>query len=191
MSKDTNKWGNPRANQVSARYSTYVKKPDTILFFIPVEREVYTTFDTKNGDEVPDDVKAKRTFLFTCGLIKAINVLAGTKSVMTLYLDGFSNVDLTIGNTAFEFDPELEEPTATLLFESEGKRFEQTSRTDKFVTMTFRDREQMQEYVIATTTEPDPKKVTRYRSRNSSGMDSGSSALWPLAVGIGVGIALS
>jgi len=185
-----NKWGNPRAHQIRASYRGHKEVPRSAFFGqIRWTEQVSCQLDTANGDEVPaDDIEARRTYKYTCGLIKAINVLSGSKSVFTLYVDGFSNVDLSIGNTKFEFDPDLEEPTVTLTFTSVGTRHEATHRTDDFAVLTFRDQAQMREYVLAVTTTPDPEKIRRGGYHSYSSPSNGDCGLWPLAAGVAVGV---
>lgn len=153
----------------------------------------YGHVSTYDGDVVPDDVEAMRKFKHRCGLIKTINVFSGEKSMMTIYLDGFPNVILDVGNTQFKFDPQLENgPTAEITYRGLCTRYGQMSqgRKDMFATLVFKNQEQMKEFVVATTTTPDPKEKIQYRSSSPGYHNSSSSSLWPLAAGVLLGVAI-
>ena len=202
MSNDS-KWGDPRDCQIDASATgDYVKEVEVseMRIFGFVVREagkrkvtVYGDFSTHKGDVVPDDVEAHRKFKHRCGLIKAINVFSGSKSTVTMYLDGFPNVILDAGNTEFKFDPQLDSgPVAEIVYRGHCTRRGSMSygRTDIFASLIFKDQNQMREFVVATTTAPDPEQKTVYRSSGYCSSDSGSS-LWPLAAGVLLGVAIS
>lgn len=202
MSNDS-KWGDPRDCQIEASFSGgYTKEVEVpekrILGFTVREAgkkkvTVYGNFSTDEGDIVPDDVGAHRKFKYRCGLIKAINVFSGSKSKVTMYLDGFPNVILDVGNTEFKFDPQLENgPVAEIVYRGHCTRRGKMEygRTDTFASLIFKDQSQMKEFVVATTTTPDPEQKTVYRSSGYRSSDS-SSSLWPLAAGVLLGVVIS
>ncbi|MDO8496026.1 MAG: hypothetical protein Q7S43_01070 [bacterium] len=202
MSNDS-KWGDPRDCQVEASFSgEYIKEVEVpekrVLGFIVRDagRKKVTTYgnlSTDKGDIVPDDVEAHRKFKYRCGLIKAINVFSGSKSTVTMYLDGFPNVILDVGNTEFKFDPQLENgPVAEIIYRGHCTRRGKMlyGRNDTFASLIFKDQNQMKEFIVATTTTPDPEQKTVYRSSGHRSSDSGSS-LWPLAAGVLLGVAIS
>lgn len=142
------------------------------------------------GDVVPDDVEAARVFKYRCGLIKAINVLSGSKSTVTMYLDGFHNIILDVGDTEFKFDSQLENgPVAEIIFQGYcTRRGKMSYRETIFVFLIFKDQAQMKEFVVATTIAPDPEQEIKYHSYSSP---DGGSSLWPFAVGVLLGAAIS
>ncbi len=195
------KWGDPQDCQVEASFSGWyakkVKVPEKRILGFLVQRAgedtetVYGDFSTDRGEVVPDYLAADRKFKYRCGLIKAINVLSGSASMMTLYLDGFPNVLLNVANTEFGFDLRLENgPVAEIVYGGHctrrGKMLH--GRKDSFVSLIFKDQEQMREFVVATTTTPDPEQKTVYRS--SGRRASGGSLLWPLAAGVLIGMSV-
>jgi len=183
------KWGNSRDCQISASYVTTIEvevEVSAVTWFgggrICKEKQSrQVRLSTVNGQTVPDDAFGQREFKYRCGLIKAINVLAGSRSRVTLYLDGFSNVAIDIGNTEFVFDDQLEEPVAEITFSGECTRYGvmPSGRTDNFVTMIFKDKEQMMEYFVATVSHPDSdKQVVR---KNSSDPRRVRRSYWPFS----------
>ena len=202
MSNDS-KWGDPRDCQIKAEFSgRQTKEVDVpekrILGFLVREAGkekvvIHGYFSTEKNDVIPDDLEAQRKFKHRCGLIKAINVFSGSKSRMTMYLDGFPNVVLDVANTKFEFDPQLEDgPVAEITYGGFCTRRGEMKygRRDSFVSLIFKNQDQMKEFVVATTTTPDPEQGATSRSsgHNSSNSDS---SLWPLAAGIVLGVAMS
>jgi hypothetical protein len=133
---------------------------------------------------VPDNEEAYREFRFRCGLIKAINVLSGQGSAMTLYLDGFPNGTLNMGQTEFRFDSTLEHgPVADITFKANCVRQDEARNatpTIIFASLVFKDRAQMELFVVAVATAPNQEKNVPLDSRGTSG--------WPLAAGVGFGM---
>ncbi|OGY91076.1 MAG: hypothetical protein A3B31_01485 [Candidatus Komeilibacteria bacterium RIFCSPLOWO2_01_FULL_53_11] len=202
---ENSKWGDPREHQVEAfttgRYKKEVDVPEKRFLGMVVRRagketvEAWGTHSTLDGAVFPDDVEVTRKFKHRCGLIKAVNVLSGSKSTMTLYLDGFHNVILGVENTEFKFDPQLENgPVADILYEEDCTRRGKmkSGRQDVFAAMIFKDQNQMREFVIATTTAPDPEQKTEYHARHvHHGSSDSVSSVWPLAAGVLLGVAIS
>jgi hypothetical protein len=196
--------GDPRAKQVRAEagraYGSHVMKkvsrPARRFLWITIlpgyDEEIEVDLDTRKGDEMPDDVRGVRVFEYTCGLIKAVNSVAGNHSGMTLYLDGFPNAHLSVANTRFKFDPALENgPVAEIRFRGFGTRYGEFEhgRTDEFVTLIFKDEAQMRSSVVAVAATPAPETsidLPMMSSLPQSGFD-----LWPVAAGalIAFGIA--
>ncbi len=202
MNNDS-KWGDPRDCQVEASFSgEYVKEVEVperrVLGFLVRDARrkkvtAYGDISTDKGDIVPDDVEAHRKFQYRCGLIKAINVFSASESTVTMYLDGFPNVFLDVGDTEFRFDPQLENgPVTEITYQGHCTRRGKMphGRRDIFASLIFKDQNQMKEFVVATTTTPDPKTETVYRSSGYRSSNMGSS-LWPLAAGVLLGVTIS
>ena len=148
---------------------------------------------TEKGDVISDDMIANRTFVYRCGLIKAINVLSGSSSSMTLYLDGFSNMNTSIDNTKFKFDSKLENgPVVDITLKGWCTRYGDMSggRRDE-ICLVFRDQDQMKEFVLATTSAPEPEQSTVSASPYNYARPSSDVSLWPLVAGVVLGVALS
>lgn len=194
-------WGNPYDCQtdvslIGGSYTKKVEVPEKRVFGFVVRKSSKkdVRVHLNEGDMVPDDVEARRNFKYRCGLIKVINVFFGNESTMTIYLDGFRNIILDVRNTEFKFDPQLENgPVAEIFFQELCTRRGEISEggTETFFAfLIFKDQDQMREFVVATTTTPDPEQKMVYHSssyRNSRG----SSSLWPLAAGVLLGVAIS
>ena len=205
MSNDS-RWGDPRDCQVGASFSgDFIKEvevPEKRILGFVVRRAsrkqvlIHVNLSMDRGDAVPDDVEADREFRYRCGLIKAVNVFSGDKSTMTMYLDGFPNVIIDVGNTEFRFDPQLENgPVAEILYRGRCTRRGKMpyGRINIFASLVFKDQTQMEKFVVATTTTPDPEQKQKMeRHSGSSYRSSGSgSPFWPLAAGVLLGVAIS
>lgn len=198
------KWGNPRDNQIEATvygpYNETITIPEVRFLGFAIRKErheevaKYQDRSTVQGDEIPDDISASRKFKFRCGLIKAINSFSGDHSGMTLYLDGFPNVFLGIGNIEFQFDPELtEEPIAEIIFSGHGTRkgkFER-GRKDEYAFLIFKDRDQMRQFVIATHSGSNPGQVHQSGSLGSDCGRNRGDDMWPLAAVAGLAIGMA
>lgn len=203
MNNDS-KWGDPRDCQVKVFLESWecftkeVEIPERRIFGVVVRKagkrqeEVYGKDLKYKGGVIPDDAKAHRKFRYRCGLVKAINVLSGTKSTMTLYLDSFINTSLDLGKTEFRFDPQLEDgPVVEISYWGFcTRRGGMPNKLEMaFASLIFKDQNQMKEFVVAITTTPDPEQKMVYRSDESS--DSGESCLWPFAAGVLLGTVIS
>lgn len=197
------KWGNPQDNQIKASFSGDLEEEVTVsrvsLLGITLRKagkrkvKKYSKLSTEAGDTVPDGLEAWRTFKHRCGLIRAISVLSGSKSTVTIYLDGFTNLIIDIEKTEFKFDPELEDgPVAEIIYEARCTRHGNTKGNQKYllVSLIFTSQEQMKDFVIATTTMPDPQGPTSSSPRRSYGGGDDSSLL-PVAAAFVIGSAIS
>ncbi|PIQ68992.1 MAG: hypothetical protein COV91_01195 [Candidatus Taylorbacteria bacterium CG11_big_fil_rev_8_21_14_0_20_46_11] len=133
------------ANQVCAygNKPTHRTIPKRTVLGITIQKETlelgYEKYDSAKAS-VPDDVRVFRTFIRRANIIKAF--CTGGLYV-TLFLDRFPNVRIFVGNTKFVFCPEITIPVADIWFSGEGTRYEIESRRDEFVTLFFKDTNQL------------------------------------------------
>ncbi len=114
--------------------------------------EEYGDLRASKGDEIPDTDYVYRTFLVRCRLLK---VAKGSKGhyktpALLIFLDGFYNVSIAVGNTTFVFDEKVEaEPEVEVIYRGQCTRYGCMSngRTDQSVKMFFKDKEQMNKYL--------------------------------------------
>lgn len=200
MNKDSNsRWGNSRDNQtkayVNGDWMKTVEVPERLVFGI-FKRKSYTKQErvhSSDREPVPDEIEAYRTFKHRCALIKAVNVLSGSNSTLTLYLEGFSNMNMSIQGTSFVFDSEIgDTPVVDITFSGHCTRYGKMKHgyRDEFVSLIFRDKDQMKDFVVATTTAPDPERISSIRSSSGYHRSNEGSSLWPLAAGMAIGFTL-
>ena len=186
-------WGNLQDNQTQAVYIGYrrVHVPEKRIWGIRVRKARWKTgelpekFDTANGDQVPDDVEATRTYLFRCGLIKAINVLS-TRSRFILYLDGYRNMDVSTGQIRLKFDDGLDDgPVAEICISAECTRYGEMfwNKEHHYVNLIFKDEDQMRATLIAVPVNSTPDSDPEYSS--STRKSSGDCSAWPLVAAAG------
>ncbi len=199
------KWGNPRANQISASVSGYLKTtvpvPEVKIFGWVLRKastqEVgeYCSFDTEKGQAVPDDMRGERKFLYRCELIRTLTLLGAEQSYMQVFLDGYSNlrvpssiVTLNIGVAGSD---KLDAPLADVLFKGSGKRYGSLTQYEILrVTLWFKDRAQFNQYVAAVVVPaPAPKPAVHHHHTTVDRSDD--NILPALVIGGLIGLALS
>jgi hypothetical protein len=159
------------------------------LGFIPIGPKTESDWEHQvlTGDQVPDDLFAVRTFLSQAPVIKVINVLSGSRSTLSIYLEGRESWNMDLSDMAFVFDTNHDgPPTFEVIFQGSCTRTGPMEFTANILArrLIFRDRAQMEEYLIATTTSPDPATRTVHHRPHRS---TGGPSLWPLAAGVALG----
>jgi hypothetical protein len=153
------KWGDTRANQLEAckwgKREKEVEVSELRLFGCVIRKagkrkvSVECKLSTKEGDHIGDDEEVKRTFKYRCGLIKVICGFSRGYSMMILFLDGWDNMGLSVGETEIRFDEQLVgDPVVDLVFYGDCTRYGKMDYCRlSSVVLVFKDKKQFDQYV--------------------------------------------
>lgn len=169
-------WGSNREDQLRAEWSEevlVVTKPARRFLSFQVSAEETgrqrVLRSTEDGARtVADNVCAVRYFKHVCGLVKAI-LMPGPKPYYVLHLDGHNVSDVACDTVTLAFAEDVADlddgrPVAEVVYVGTGGRHENLYDQGCLgVTLTFRDRDQVDRYIISALARNAKPKVVSYQ----------------------------